>query len=86
MSARRLHGEAVNVACGKRTSLNRLFNILKEILGSAQSPIYEEARKGDVRHSLADIRKAKEVVSYAPVVEIEVGLKKTVEFFREVMR
>jgi nucleoside-diphosphate-sugar epimerase len=86
MSARRLHGEAVNVACGKRTSLNRLFNILKEILGSAQSPIYEEPRKGDVRHSLADIRKAKEVINYAPIREIEVGLKKTVEFFREVMR
>jgi len=83
MSARRLHGEAVNVACGKRTSLNRLLNILKEILGSAQSPIYEEPRKGDVRHSLADIRKAKEVINYAPILDIEVGLKKTVEFFKK---
>jgi len=83
MSARRLHGEAVNVACGKRTSLNRLFNILKETLGSAQSPIYEEPRKGDVRHSLADIRKGKELINYEPTVGIEIGLKKTVDFFKK---
>ena len=83
MSAKRLHGEAMNIACGKRTSLNQLLNILKDILGSAQSPIYEEPRKGDVRHSLADIRKGKEVINYAPTIEIEIGLKKTVDFFKK---
>jgi nucleoside-diphosphate-sugar epimerase len=83
MSTRTLHGEAVNIACGKRISLNQLLNILKEILGSTQSPIYEEARKGDVKHSLADIRKGKEVINYAPIVEIEVGLEKTIEFFKK---
>jgi nucleoside-diphosphate-sugar epimerase len=83
MSAQRLHGEAINIACGKRTSLNQLLGILKEILGSAQSPVHEEPRKGDVRHSLADIRKGKEVINYAPIVGIETGLKKTVEFFKK---
>jgi nucleoside-diphosphate-sugar epimerase len=83
MSAVRLHGEAVNIACGKRISLNQLLNILKNILGSAQSPTYEEPRKGDVKHSLADIRKGKEVINYAPIVGIEVGLEKTVEFFKK---
>ena len=82
MSAEHLQGEAINIACGKRTSLNQLLNVLKEILGSKQSPIYEEARKGDVRHSLADIRKGKEILSYEPTVGIEIGLKKTVEFFQ----
>ena len=82
MSAERLHGEAINIACGKRTSLNQLLSILKDILGSAQAPIYEEARKGDVKHSLADIRRGKEVINYAPIAEIEVGLEKTVEFFK----
>ena len=57
------------------------MGILKEILGSKQSPIYEEARKGDVRHSLADIHKGKEILNYEPKIGIEVGLKKTVEFF-----
>jgi len=82
MSAERVHGEAINIACGKRTSLNQLLNILKDILGSAQAPIYEETRKGDVKHSLADIRRGKEVINYAPIAEIEVGLEKTVEFFK----
>ena len=82
MSAERVHGEAINIACGKRTSLNQLLNILKDILGSAQAPIYEETRKGDVKHSLADIRRGKDVINYAPIAEIEVGLEKTVEFFK----
>jgi nucleoside-diphosphate-sugar epimerase len=82
MSAEHLHGEAINIACGERTSLNQLFNVLKDILGSKQSPLYEEPRKGDVRHSLADIRKGKELINYEPTVGIEIGLKKTVEFFQ----
>ena len=82
MSAERVHGEAVNIACGKRISLNELFKVLKEILGSKQSPVYQEPRQGDVKHSLADIRRAKEIIDYEPKVGIEPGLKKTVDFFR----
>jgi len=83
MSAEHLHGEAINIACGKRISLNQLLNVLKEILGSKQAPIYEEPRKGDVKHSLADIRRGKEIINYEPKVGIETGLKKTVDFFRD---
>jgi len=82
MSTAHLHGEAINVACGEKTSLNQLLDVLKKILGSKQSPIYEEPRKGDVRHSLADVRRAKEIINYEPKVGIEFGLKKTVEFFQ----
>ena len=86
LSAEHLRGEAMNIACGKRISLNQLFNVLKEILGSKLSPIYEEPRKGDVKHSLADIRKGKEIINYEPIVGIEIGLKKTVEFFQTTLR
>jgi UDP-glucose 4-epimerase len=82
MSAEHLRGEAINIACGKRISLNQLLSVLKEILGSKQSPVYQEPRKGDVKHSLADIRKGKEILDYQPRVGIEAGLKKTVDFFR----
>ena len=82
MSAEHLHGEAINIACGKRTSLNQLLNILEEILGSKQSPIHQEPRQGDVRHSLADIRKGKEILNYEPTVPVEKGLEKTVDFFQ----
>ena len=83
MSAEHLQGEAINIACGKRVSLNQLLNILKEIVGSKVSPVHEEARKGDVKHSLADINKGKKILNYDPQVGIEMGLKKTVEFFQK---
>jgi UDP-glucose 4-epimerase len=86
MSAEHLHGEAINIACGNRISLNQLLNVLKEILGSKQSPIYQDPRKGDVKHSLADIRRGKEIINYEPKVGIEIGLKKTAEFFRDPKR
>lgn len=86
MSAEHLHGEAINIACGKRISLNQLLNVLKEILGSKLSPIYQEPRQGDVKHSLADIRKGKEILNYEPAVGIEIGLEKTVEFFQKTLR
>jgi len=86
MSAGHLHGEAINIACGERTSLNQLVNTLRKILGSKVSPIYEEPRKGDVRHSLADIRKGKEILNFEPKVGLELGLKKTVEFFQKSVR
>lgn len=82
MSADHLNGEAINIACGSRTSLNQLLDILKEILGSKVPPIYQEPRIGDVRHSLADIQKGKEILHYEPLVQIEPGLKNTVEYFK----
>jgi nucleoside-diphosphate-sugar epimerase len=86
MSAEHLHGEPINIACAERTSLNQLVNILRKILGSKLSPVYEEPRKGDVRHSLADICKGKELLNYEPKVGVELGLKKTVEFFQKGLR
>jgi len=86
MSAERLQGEVVNIACGKRTSLNQLLAILKAALGSHVSPVYKESRKGDVKHSLAEISRGKHVIDYDPQVDIETGLKKTVDYFRKQKR
>jgi UDP-glucose 4-epimerase len=82
MSAGHLQGEAMNIACGKRISLNQLLKILKTILGSKLTPIYQEPRKGDVRHSVADIRKSKKNINYRPKITTEEGLNRTVEFFQ----
>ncbi len=83
MSTERTQGEVVNVACGRRVSLNQLFKILQDIIGSHIPPIYEEPRKGDVRHSLADIGRAREVLNYSPRVGIEEGLRRTVAFLKK---
>ena len=87
MSAQRLQGEAMNIACGQRISLNQLLGLLKKWIPSERPTVYEEARTGDVRHSLADISKAKDYLKYEPGVSIETGLKRTAEFFgRQVPR
>jgi UDP-glucose 4-epimerase len=86
LSKGHLQGEVVNVACGKQISLNQLLRILNEILGSNISPLHQEPRKGDVKHSLADIRKGKEILNYVPKVEIEVGLRRTLEYFQRRIR
>lgn len=82
MNAERIQGEAVNVACGRRVSLNQLLKILQDIIGSHIPPLYEEPRKGEPRHSLADIKKGKAILNYDPRVGIEEGLRRTVEFFK----
>jgi len=83
MSAPRLGGEVINIGCGKRTSLNELLNVLKKIFRSQVCPVYQEARMGDVRHSVADIHKARTLLNFNPREDIEIGLEKTVEYFRE---
>lgn len=74
--------EVYNVAVGEQTSLNQLFEIIKEVAGSDLAPKYGPERKGDVKHSLADISKAKTLINYTPGVSIKEGLKNTFEWYR----
>jgi UDP-glucose 4-epimerase len=75
-------GEVFNVACGERTSLNSVVHVLEEALGYGLDPEYLPARTGDVRHSLADITKARETLGFEPVVSFGEGLRRTLEFTR----
>ncbi len=69
-----------NVARGESTSLNQLLEVLGRITGREVQPRYAKARSGDIRHSLADVSKAK-AIGYSPEYAAEEGLKKTVEWF-----
>ena len=73
-------GEVINVATGGRISLNDLLTTINAILGTSIEPIYEEARLGDVRDSQADISKAARLLGYAPSVDLEEGLRRTLEW------
>jgi len=86
MSAPRLGGEVVNIGCGKRTSLNELLDVLKKIFRSQVCPVHQEARMGDVRHSVADIQRGRTLLNFNPREDIELGLEKTVDYFRESVR
>jgi UDP-N-acetylglucosamine 4-epimerase len=74
--------QVYNIAFGTKTSLNEVFEMIKEIGGSDLAPKYGPERKGDVQHSLADISKAKELLGYAPEFDIREGMKKTFEWYR----
>ena len=75
-----------NVAVGERTSLNDLFQKIKDILKDNgheynHEPIYKEFRKGDVRHSLADISKAESILGYSGYKSLNEGLKKAIPWY-----
>jgi len=75
-------GMVLNVATGSRISLNELFRVLRGLTGrSAINPSYEPARAGDVRDSQADISKARQVLGYEPLVALEEGLRRTVDWY-----
>jgi nucleoside-diphosphate-sugar epimerase len=76
-------GEVINVACGERYTLNELVAALNEILGTKLSPIYTESKPGDVKHSLAAIERAKDLLGYDVKVGFREGLQRTVEWFRK---
>ncbi|MBS7646634.1 NAD-dependent epimerase/dehydratase family protein [Candidatus Bathyarchaeota archaeon] len=68
-------GEAFNIGTGVATSINRLASILLKFANKEHLKIqYCEAREGDIRHSVADISKAKERLGYNPKVSLENGL------------
>jgi nucleoside-diphosphate-sugar epimerase len=75
-------GEAINVACGTRISLNDLLRVMNGIVGTTLQPIYQDGRAGDVRDSQADISKAKALLGYTPIVGLEEGLRHTLEWCR----
>ena len=75
--------QVYNIACGHQTSLLQLFNYLKQEAGSSLEAIHGGERIGDVKHSLADITKAKKLLGYDPVISVEEGLKKTFDWYKE---
>lgn len=88
--------QVYNIAYGKQTSLNQLFDMIKSNIVSAYIsmgnkekaeriskivPKYGPFRKGDIRHSLGDISKAKKLLNYNPVIDLKEGIKLTTKFY-----
>jgi UDP-glucose 4-epimerase len=80
--AEKVSGRMMNLATGSRITLNEIFGILRELTGYSGQPAYAPARAGDIHDSLADIRRAGELLGYAPTVDIREGLRRTVEWYR----
>ncbi len=76
-------GEVFNIGCGEKTTVNALASKLNEILKEEISPSYDEPRPGDIRHSFADISKARKMLKYEPLVSFSEVLKETIRWYRE---
>ncbi|MES0446040.1 MAG: SDR family oxidoreductase [Desulfobacterales bacterium] len=72
-------GEVFNIATGRRTSLLDLLNVLKDLVGKNVNPQIKDARRGDVRHSVADITRAQRELGFTPRYGLREGLGELLE-------
>lgn len=78
-----LSGEVFNIAYGKRITINTLVEHINHILKTDVEPVYADPRPGDVKHSLANIGKARQFLGYEPEIDFEEGLRQTIEFMNK---
>ncbi|MBN1361612.1 MAG: SDR family oxidoreductase [Sedimentisphaerales bacterium] len=81
--AAKTDGEVVNVACGEKITVNEIIAMINEIVGKNVKPIYAPPRPGDVKHSLADITVARELIGFEPVVLFREGLERAITWYRD---
>ena len=72
----------INVASGKKTTINELYKIISETLGSNIEPKYLPERKGDIKHSLADVNNMKKIDYKVNLNDFENQLKETINWFK----
>lgn len=76
-------GQVLNIACGESWSLMELLKLLEVVLQREATVVHRERRVGDVKHSLASIEKAKQLLGYSPTIDFDEGIRKTVAWFQE---
>jgi UDP-N-acetylglucosamine/UDP-N-acetyl-alpha-D-glucosaminouronate 4-epimerase len=77
-------GQIINVANGERITLNQLFEELKDLTGKHDVVVdYQDLRPGDVKHSLADITRARELLGFEPRVDLRSGLQLTMDWWKQ---
>jgi UDP-N-acetylglucosamine/UDP-N-acetyl-alpha-D-glucosaminouronate 4-epimerase len=80
--AEKVAGKVFNIATGSRIDLNETFHLLKKLTGYSGDVKYGPERAGDVKHSLADLSLAKNLLGYQPTVHFEDGLRRTIDWYR----
>ena len=76
-------GQVLNVACGESVTINQVILIINKLLDKNISAKYEPTRAGDVKHSLADISLAREVIGFEPKIMFEQGLGNAIDWYKE---
>lgn len=78
-----ISGEVFNIACGERTMINSLVENINEILDKEIKPFHDDIRPGDIKHSFADISKARKILKYEPLISFSDGLNRTIRWHKE---
>jgi nucleoside-diphosphate-sugar epimerase len=80
--AKKTNGEVINIACGEAVTVNQIIGMINELLGKNVKPLYVDARVGDVKHSLADITAAQNLIGFKPIVPFSEGLNLAIDWYR----
>jgi len=84
--AKSVAGQVFNVATGERYTLNQTVELLRKLTDFKGQPQFTAERPGDVKHSLADISRARQHLGYNPTVDFKEGLKRTVAWYRTMQK
>jgi UDP-glucose 4-epimerase len=79
-------GMHLNIGTGQKTSINTLFELLKSIIGYRWGPVHGPARLGDVFQISLDSARAAQEMGWTPQVDLEEGLRRTVDYFRQIVQ
>lgn len=80
--AENCNGQPMNIACNEAVSLNQILDKLKSLMKVDFKPEYGPVRAGDVKHSLADIARAKKMIGYEPLVYFDQGLERAIDWYQ----
>lgn len=75
-------GNSFNIAYGGRETLNDIYNQIQKLLNTNIKPIYGPERLGDIKHSNADISKAKQLLNYEPKIDFDEGLELAIDWYK----
>jgi nucleoside-diphosphate-sugar epimerase len=81
--AEKTAGEVVNIACGDSVTINQIIQMINEIVGKDVKQQYDPPRAGDVKHSLADISLAKQIIGFEPLISFKDGLRLAIDWYKE---
>jgi len=82
--APKTQGEALNISTATAVTVNTVVNEIRQLLDKEHiKPVYAPPRPGDIKHSLADIRRAQELIGYEPEVSFEEGIRRAIDWYRE---
>jgi UDP-glucose 4-epimerase len=83
-NAKETGGEAINISTKNAVTVNTVVNTIRKLMDKENiKPVYAPPRPGDIKHSLADVTRAKELLGYEPFVSFEQGIKKAIGWYQE---